>query len=231
MIDNTASMADLAALRQMSYSLMSAVFFGDLRETADLISDTASEVLAVSDWAADMSFYPDLAEFLRAFGELDSESYSEVESQYQRLFGPTPSSASSSVPLNETSYLVPGAEETGWVLASVERHYSSAGIESTPASGNVPDHIAVELEFIAFLCGREAEAWAGDDFKEARRMQDRQRRFLDQHLSKWIPIFVREVTGREDTGPFELAAKAVQVQVIHDLDFLRSLQPLMRSAV
>jgi hypothetical protein len=42
MSDNTASMADLAALRQMSYSLMSAVFFGDLRETADLISDTAS---------------------------------------------------------------------------------------------------------------------------------------------------------------------------------------------
>ncbi|MBT4125555.1 MAG: molecular chaperone TorD family protein [Chloroflexi bacterium] len=227
--ENKANMADLAALRQMSYSLLSAVFLGNWRDTADLISDTASDVLAVSNWAADMSFYPALSEFLEEFSKLGSESHAEVENRYQRLFGPTPSA--NSVPLNETSYLVPGAEETGWVLASVERHYSSAGIESTSASGNVTDHIAVELEFIAFLCGRETDAWAGDDFKEARRMQDRQRRFLDQHLTKWIPIFLREVIARDDTGPFEQAAKAVHVQVIHDLDFLRSLQPLMRSAV
>jgi len=229
MSDHTASMADLAALRQMSYSLLSAVFLGNWQDTADLISDTASEVLAVSEWASDMSFHRDLAGFLKAFGELDPEAYPEIESQYHQLFGANP--LASPVALNETSYLVPGAEETGWVLASVERHYSSAGVESTPASGNVQDHIAVELEFIAFLCGIEAEAWVDDNFKEARRMQDRQRRFLDQHLSNWIPIFLREVTARDKSGPFRLAAKAVQVQVIHDLDFLRSLKPLMRSAV
>lgn len=229
MSDNTASMADLAALRQMSYSLLSAVFLGNWRDTANLISDTASEVLAVSDWAADMSFYSDLSEFLRAFGTLDTEDYPEIENQYQRLFGPTPSSKS--VPLNETSYLVPGAEETGWVLASVERHYSSAGIESTSASGNVPDHIAVELEFLAYLSGREADAWADDDFKEARRMQDRQRRFLDKHVSKWTPILLREITARDESELFRLAAKSVQTQIVHDLDFLRTLQPLMRSAV
>ncbi len=225
--DNTAKMADLAALRQMSYSLLSAVFLGNWRDTADLIGDTASEVLAVSGWAADMSFYPALSEFLRAISDPDSGSLSEVENKYQRLFGPTPST--NPVPLSETSYLVPGAEETGWILASVERHYASAGIQSTSASGNVPDHIAVELEFVAFLCGCEADAWTADDFKEARRMQDRQRRFLDQHMSKWVPILLREVAAHGDKL-FTLAARAVHVQVTHDLDFLRSLQPLMRSA-
>jgi TorA maturation chaperone TorD len=225
--DNKAQMADLAALRQMSYSLLSAVFIGNWRDTADLIGDTASEVLAVSGWAAEMSFYPALEEFLRTLSELDRDSLGEVENKYQRMFGPTPSS--DTVPLNETSYLVPGAEETGWILASVERHYSSAGIESTSASGNIPDHIAVELEFVAFLCGCEADAWAADDFKEARRMQDRQRRFLDKHMSMWVPIFLREVTARDD-DLFLLAARSVHVQVTHDLDFLRSLQPLMRSA-
>ena len=226
--ENTAKMADLAALRQMAYSLLSAVFIGNWRDTTELISDTAREVLAVSNWAADLSFYPALSEFLIAFSELSSESRNEIENRYQCLFGPTPSS--NPVPLSETSYLVPGAEETGWVLASVERHYSSAGIVSTSASGNVPDHIAVELEFIAFLCGCEADAWADDDFKEARRMQDRQRRFLDKHMVMWIPIFLREVMSRDD-DLFMLAAKSAHTQVTHDLDFLRSLQPLMRSAV
>jgi TorA maturation chaperone TorD len=225
---NKAQMADLAALRQMSYSLLSAVFIGNWRDTAELISDTASEVLAVSDWAADMAFYPALGQFLKAFSELDSESYNEIENRYQRLFGPTPSS--NPIHLSETSYLVPGAEETGWVLASVERHYSSAGIVSTSASGNVPDHIAVELEFVAFLCGSEANAWAADDFKEARRMQDRQRRFLDKHMSKWVPILLRELNARDD-DLFKLAAKSAHAQITHDLDFLKSLQPLMRSAV
>ncbi len=225
--ENKAKMADLAALRQMSYSLLSAVFLGNWRDTAELISVTAGEVLAVTDWAADMSFYPALSNFLQALSNLDTDSQNDIESSYQRLFGPTLSL--NPVPLNETSYLVPGAEETGWVLASVERHYTSAGIESTSASGNIPDHLAVELEFIAFLCGCEADAWVSDDFKEARRMQDRQRRFLDQHMSLWIPIFLREVTSRNEEI-FTAAATAAHVQVTHDVDFLRSLQPLMRTA-
>jgi TorA maturation chaperone TorD len=227
MTENKAKMADLAALRQMSYSLLSAVFLGNWRDTAELISVTAGEVLAVTGWAADMSFYPALRKFLQTLSNLDTESQNDADIAYQRLFGPT--RANNPVPLNETSYLVPGAEETGWVLASVERHYASAGIESTSASGNIPDHLAVELEFIAFLCGNEATAWANDDFKEARRMQDRQRRFLDQHTSKWLPTFLREVTQR-DEQLFTTAATAAHVQVTHDVDFLRSLQPLMRTA-
>lgn len=220
-------MSDLAALRQMFYSLLSAVFLGDWRDTAGLIGDTASEVLAVSEWATGMSFYPALGRFLRILSGLDSESLSEVENRYQRLFGPTPSF--NPIPLNETSYLVPGAEETGWVLASVERHYSSVGIELTSASGNIPDHIAVELEFVAYLCGCEADAWVSKDFKGARRMQERQRRFLDRHTSKWIPILFREISARDDDF-FTAAARAAHVQVMHDVDLLRSLQPLMRAA-
>lgn len=225
--ENTAAMADLAAVRQMSYSLLSAVFLGNWRDTGELIGDTAAEVLAVSEWAADMSFYPAMREFLQQVSGLDSASLGEVENQYQRLFGPTPSL--NPVPLNETAYLVLGAEETGWVLASVERHYSSAGIESTSASGNVPDHIAVELEYLAYLCWCEADSWVGGDFKGARRMQDRQRRFLDQHPSKWIPILLREIASRGDVV-FTSAAVAAHAQVMHDVDFLRSLQPLMRAA-
>ncbi len=225
--ENTAAMADLAALRQMSYSLLSAVFIGNWRDTAELIVDTATDVLAVSEWAADMSFYPALGGFLQHLSEFDAVSLGEVENQYQRLFGPTPSF--NPVQLNETSYLVPGAEQTGWVLASVERHYSSAGIELTSASGNVPDHIAVELEFVAYLCSREADAWVGDDFKNARRMQDRQRRFLDQHPSKWVPVLLREIASRGDVF-FTSAARAAHVQVMHDVDFLTSLQPMMRAA-
>ena len=228
MDENRAKMADLAALRQMAYSLLSAVFLGNWRDTADLLGDTAGEVLAVSNWATGMSFYPALEGFLQALSDLDSDSYGEVENKHQRLFGPTPST--NPVPLNETSYLAPGGEETGWVLASVERHYSSAGIESTSASGNVPDHVAVELEFLAFLCGCEANAWVGDDFKEARRMQDRQRRFLDKHASNWVPVLAREIMAKDD-GLFASAARATHIQVTHDVDFLRSLQPLMRSAV
>jgi TorA maturation chaperone TorD len=220
-------MADLAGLRQMAYSLMSAVFLGTWRDTAQQLGDAAAEVLGVSGWAADMAFYPAFSDFLQKLGELDADSAGPAEGEYQRLFGPTPSM--NPVPLNETSYLVPGAEETGFVLASVDRHYASAGIESTSASGNIPDHIAVELEFIAYLCGRETTAWAEDDFKEARRMQDRQRRFLDQHLSAWVPVLLRQITAR-DNGLFAATAVAAHAQITHDLDFLRALQPLMRSA-
>lgn len=225
--ENSARMTDLAALRQMAYSLLSAVFLGTWRDTAEQLGDTAAEVLEISGWAANMAFYPALSDFLRNLSELDADSVGAAEGVYQRMFGPTPSW--NPIPLNETSYLVPGAEETGYVLASVERHYASAGVELTAASGNIPDHIAVELEFIAYLCGSEAAAWSDDNFKDARRMQDRQRRFLDQHPSAWVPVLLREITARDD-GLLASTAVAAHAQITHDLDFLRALQPLMRSA-
>ena len=227
-MDNSrAKMADLAAFRQMSYSLLSAVFLGNWNETGELIRDTAGEVLAVSHWAMELSFYPAVSDFLSRSSDLDSQGMNDAATGFQRLFGPT--RANNPIPLNETSFLVPGAEETGWVLASVERHYSSAGIESTSASGNIPDHIAVEFEFLAFLCGNESDAWSNDDFKEARRMQDRQRRFLEQHPSIWVPILARAIDARDDSY-FSSVARAAHAQVAHDLDFLNSLRPLMRAA-
>ena len=225
--ENPARMADLAMLRQMSYSLLSALFLGSWRDTADQLGDTACEVLVASGWASGMSFWPALSDFLRRLGELSSATVGATESKYQRLFGPTPSQ--NPVPLNETSFLLPGAEETGWVLASVERHYASAGIESTAASGNIPDHIAVELEFVAFLCGMEADAWVAGEFKNARRMQGRQRRFLTQHTSNWSAVLLREIARRDDEL-FNSAATAAHAQITHDVDFLQALQPLMRSA-
>lgn len=45
-----------------------------------------------------------------------------------------------------------------------------------------PDHLGLELEFMGYLCDREAEARGSDD----NTWQDYQREFFEKHLGLWV---------------------------------------------
>jgi TorA maturation chaperone TorD len=60
----------------------------------------------------------------------------------------------------------------------------------------MPDHISIELEFMAALAGQEARAFGDEDFAEASRRIGLQKKFLTKHLGKWAPAFCREVAER-----------------------------------
>lgn len=53
------------------------------------------------------------------------------------------------------------------------------------------DHIGVELGLLAFLCGAESDAHADGVPHEAHRMRQFQRRFLDEHILRWMPTLTR----------------------------------------
>jgi len=96
-----------------------------------------------------------------------------------------------------------GAERllsVGRSVQSVEAMYTDAGIGLVAEIHEPPDHISTELEFLYFLCEKEAEAWAESDNETARDWRSRQRTFVDEHLEEWgIRFFeaVIEVTSRD----------------------------------
>jgi TorA maturation chaperone TorD len=113
------------------------------------------------------------------------------------------------------------------MLASIEQHYASAGVSVSRFGAGMPDHISTELEFLALLCGREADAWEKGDLKSARRMQDRQRRFMEKHPARWLPALSAALAER-DGGIFREAVEAAHSLVAHDIDFLAALRPRLR---
>ena len=66
---------------------------------------------------------------------------------------------------------------------AVETFYHEWGLA---VEGNeIPDHIALECEFVARLAGQEAEAWRSGMTEEAERLWKTRRQFLTQHLLSW----------------------------------------------
>ena len=114
----------------------------------------------------------------------------EVASEYAELFvGPRPPLA----PYYESVYLgFPNRLFTEQTM-SVRRFYERCGL-SVVKDGKVPDdHVAYELELMATLAGREAEAVESGHVQAALDLERLQREFLVVHLGGWLGLFAARV--------------------------------------
>lgn len=108
----------------------------------------------------------------------------------------------------DSSHLLGGAI-TDTVLFS----YQEAGFTVNDNSTN-PDHIGNELALLSHLCGAEADAWKDNLPLVAERMQNLQRRFLQNHLLRWLIPFVTAV--KQQQRPFYTALANLTLDFIDD---------------
>jgi TorA maturation chaperone TorD len=89
---------------------------------------------------------------------------------------------------------------------AVLQHYEDGGFEVDDGFRDLPDHVAVELEFLYVLLFRLAEASARGDEATLRGADTMRRRFLAEHLGAWVGPFASAVRdGAESTFYRELA--------------------------
>ena len=74
---------------------------------------------------------------------------------------------------------------------AVEQCYRKSGVKMI--SHDSPDHLATELEFLVYLCGKEAQAWQEDNNTMAKKWRRLQLEFLNEHLGAWGLTFCRQV--------------------------------------
>jgi TorA maturation chaperone TorD len=126
----------------------------------------------------------------------------KLEEEYVDLF-----SAKPKAPPYEAVYTDPEGFSRGWIMVGLEKEYAEAGLELSPKLKEQPDHIAVELEFMAYLCGLEACAETEDVVKA---MRGRQARFLEQHLWRWFPSFLNRLDEKAPTSFYLQVAEATR---------------------
>lgn len=119
----------------------------------------------------------------------------------------------------EDAYLDPLAQDAGELVGELEREYSLAGVKVSTKDNQPPDHVSVELEYMSFLCDQEAADWEAGNAGAALDMINRQLRFLEHHLSLWIPSLARMAAKREEANHYTLTLDAARALVIHDTDF------------
>ncbi|OHD63964.1 MAG: hypothetical protein A2176_15195, partial [Spirochaetes bacterium RBG_13_51_14] len=71
-------------------------------------------------------------------------------------------------------------------LDAVNR-YAEEGLDL--AENHIPDHVAVELEFMFYLTKKEYDALMRSDDAEASRCRVKQTQFLEDHIGEWVSKF------------------------------------------
>lgn len=214
-------LAHLARLREATYRLFSQTFLYPDGERRAAVGAAAGELWEQRAALARFAFFKQWNEALRFLKNLDQRDLSDVQTAYVSLFAANP--AGIPCPPYESVYREPAGRPTGWLLAEVESEYAAAGFALSPALGELPDHVSVEMEFMALLGGREAQAWEERNPTRAVRALRKQKAFLDRHLALWFPEFVRHVAAVDGGGVYAAVGQAAQAFVGHDRDLLETL--------
>lgn len=89
---------------------------------------------------------------------------------------------------------------------AVKAFYAEQGLGLDDDFHELPDHIAVELEFLYLLYFREDEARNSGDADAIAQAVEIRRRFLDQHLGRWVASFTARMQEHAGTDFYRLLA-------------------------
>ncbi|MDO8768775.1 MAG: molecular chaperone TorD family protein [Burkholderiaceae bacterium] len=165
----------------------------------------AEENLFHSMLLAAASIHPDLADSARKLGEaFAAQDLQTLLVDYTRLFlGPMQALAS---PYGSSWLSAPVQTEENPPLAVLDL-YSAGGFEIDEEFRELPDHVAVELEFLYLLIFNKNQASQAGNMDDLTLTELLQRRFLGEHLGVWMGPFAAAVKAGADTAFYrELAA-------------------------
>lgn len=112
--------------------------------------------------------------------------------------------------VHRDSRIVNGEPTRGLLMGpstvDVRRLYQDAG--ASLELPELPDHIGVELGFMAFLCEREEEARLEGDAEALENYRRYQKGFLADHVLAWVPDYC-EIVGRRSTTSYMQALTAL----------------------
>jgi DMSO reductase family type II enzyme chaperone len=128
------------------------------------------------------------------------EQFDQFHSDYLAAFG---HAARGSCPLNEIEYGDIKADPLFQPhrLADLAAFYRAFGLEVAAGAAERHDHICLELEFMCVLAAREAYALEHQADEESLQSgHDVQRKFLREHLGRWLPAFTRRLASTIGSG-------------------------------
>jgi len=214
-----AELLELARFRQGAYRLLAAWLLYPDRATVEVAPSAAGLLREYDDFAIGLTYWDSWDRLLRALDQIGVDEFPSLERSYMRLFGE--SRAQQPIPLCETGY-VAAPDIVAQITGSIATQYIASGL--AVSTGETPDHAAVELEYLSFLCDSEAATrqeavGLEEDSAKTNRVVERQQSFLKEHLCTWMPTMGKQVAKR-DQGIYALICSAAGALVVGDLDLV-----------
>ncbi|MCF6157917.1 MAG: hypothetical protein E3K32_04950 [wastewater metagenome] len=156
----------------------------------------------------------DVAELGKCLDEVDElyqgNPVDTLQGIYQRIVGHT---ISKECPLFETQYGAAHVYQQTHELADIQGFYKAFGLEASDLEKERVDHVSVEFEFMHFLLYKQAYALENHSEDKAELCRDTQKKFLKEHIGKWVPLF-SILFGRKAGEGFYVALSALTKEFI-----------------
>ena len=209
------ALADACENRQHVYGFLSRLFEREVDE--QLVGECGEGwSIAFDDQALNAAF-----EKVRAdLAACDAPGIEDAAVDFDRVFfGMGPLAAEKAFPY-ESVY----TSERGLMMqdaySSVVVEYRNAGFAKNPAFTEPEDHIAVELAYMALLCGRAAEALESGDASAAEAELRSQQAFLKAHLLPWVGRFAADVKNAAQLALYADVAECAEAFLAADAAWL-----------
>jgi TorA maturation chaperone TorD len=196
--------------RQVCYRIFASLFLYPEHKRLVEIQNAAS-FLTGESWQNSA----EVKSLINQLAEIDLKNGRSIVNEYNRLFLIRPKA-----PPYETIYTNAEGQMRGLLTAQLEGIYLNAGLEISPELNELPDHISVELEFMAYLCMKESEAHTPDEVLEAAHFRDLQVSFMGQHLARWFPSFAKRIEEADPGSIYQYLLPAVYEFLRKELDLL-----------
>jgi DMSO reductase family type II enzyme chaperone len=178
---------DTAIRRAQVYSFLSDAFlYPDENWCEDV--PLVEEILSGLDWIS-----PGLA--------IQPPELAELQAAYRHAFGATGSLC------YETEYGLPHEFRQSQELADISGFYRAFGFTNGSRVRERPDHLAAELEFMSILALKEAYTVKDGLVEHFEVCLEAQRKFLGDHLGRWIDKFAQSLALDGDGGPYQALAR------------------------
>lgn len=168
--------ADLAAhLRTPALTLLEATLERAAGEEREVLHPVLTSLRAS---CADLDLAALQAAHRRFFGHIESSLYPPYETRYgsRHLFQQTQA------------------------LADIAGFYRAFGLDLSDAANERPDYLAIELEFLHFLCFKEAYALEHHGPEQVELIRNAEAKFLRDHLLPWASSFARRLRDQAGEG-------------------------------
>ena len=203
----------ITATREDAYRLLAACFYPPSKELIEegccaTLADLLAPVLRdAAQYAAD------------AVVAGSSSSLDSLAVEHARLFiGPFQLVA----PPYGSLYLDDAKIVMGDSTAAVSDFYNACGLHLADDFHELPDHFAVELEFMSFLAFKQREAAHSGDTSEVNRLTSLQQEFLGRFLIPWLEPFTSAIINDGEAPFYEAIARCSAAFIKADFAALTS---------
>ncbi len=153
----------------------------------------------------------------RASREAARAPLETLQEEYFRIFGAT---ISKDCPPYETSYGCSPLQQN-IELSKIAGFYRAFGLEIQSTAGERLDYISSELEYLQFLCYKEAYGIEHrHDAEQIAVCVDAQKKFLGEHLGKWVFLFAKLLKSKAGDGYYGLLTDLLECFISCELDYL-----------